>query len=147
VISAGVSRWHGGKRAALSLRFDDSNGTHIEKAVPTLNEFGLIGTFLVNPENDSYKKYRSAWEGPVIQKGHELGDHTLNHSGAKTDQEAELQIESCADYIRRVQPEPKLKTFVQGGRTVWMQRKPVDFFYAKYGLASSSRRSMSCSED
>jgi hypothetical protein len=146
VISAKVCRWYGGKKAALSLRFDDSNTTHIEKAVPMLNEFGLIGTFLVNPGNESYKKYQSVWEGAVIAKGHELGDHTLSHNGAKTDEEAELQIGGCADYLRRVQPELKLKTLVQGGRTIWMQRKSEEFLRAKYGLASSSRRSMSCSE-
>ncbi len=126
MISAKVCRWYGGKKAALSLRFDDANTTHIEKAVPMLNECGLIGTFLVNPGNGSYKKHQSEWEGAVIAKGHELGDHTWNHRGAETDEEAEQQVGRTAEYLRSIQPEPKLKTFVSGGRTLWMQLSSSD---------------------
>ncbi len=147
MISAKVCRWYGGKKAALSLRFDDSHRTHIEKAVPMLNEHGLIGTFLVNPGNSSFQHYQSVWEGEVIARGHELGDHTWNHRGAVTDEDAEQQIGACADYLRRVQPKPELKVFVGGGRTIWTQRKPVDFFLAKYHLIRSGGDSMSCSED
>ncbi|MFB3882828.1 MAG: heparinase II/III family protein [Armatimonadota bacterium] len=147
MISAKVCRWYGGRKAALSLRFDDSGRTHIEKAVPLLNERGLIGTFLVNPGRPSFEHYRSVWEGPVVEQGHELGDHTWDHRGATTDEDAEQQIGGCADYLRRIQPKPELKVFVGGGRTIWTQRKPIEYFLAKYHLIRSGGDSMSCSED
>ncbi len=146
-LSAHICRWYGGKRAALSLRFDDSNRTHIERAVPWLNEYGLIGTFLVNPGKSSYQQYKSTWEGAVIEQGHELGDHTLTHNGARTDREAEREIGEPAKLLHRLQPDVKLLTFLSGGATLWMQRKSFDFFTAKYDLSRGSYRSMSCSED
>ena len=135
---ARVCRWFGGKQAALSLRFDDSHPTHIEVAVPLLDELGLIGTFLVNPGNDSYKKYQSVWEGAVLQHGHELADHTFNHRGAKTDADADEQIGATANLLRRLQPGRQQLTLETGGSTLWFQRKPFEFFRAKYHLIDIS---------
>jgi hypothetical protein len=135
---ARVCRWFGGKQAALSLRFDDSHPTHIEVAVPLLDELGLIGTFLVNPGNDSYKKYQSVWEGAVLQHGHELADHTFNHRGAKTDADADEQIGATANLLRRLQPGHQQLTLETGGSTLWFQRKPFEFFRAKYHLIDIS---------
>ena len=149
---ARVCRWYDGKPAALSLRFDDSHPTHIEVAVPLLNEHDLIGTFLVNPGNDSFKKYQSVWEGEVFQRGHELADHTWNHRGAKTDAEADQQIGETADLLRRLQPGHQLVSFEPGGATLWMQRKPLEFYHAKYHLvdfndtAPATRNVLSCAE-
>ena len=36
-----ICRWYGGKKAALSLRFDDSHPTHVTVAIPMLDEYGL----------------------------------------------------------------------------------------------------------
>ncbi|MCJ7822266.1 MAG: polysaccharide deacetylase family protein, partial [Armatimonadetes bacterium] len=147
---ARICRWHGGKRAALSLRFDDSDSSHIEQAVPMLNEHGLIGTFLVCPGTDDYRTYQAVWEGPVLQRGHELGNHTMNHEGADTDEEAEQQIGSAAELLHRLQPELKLLVFGAGGGTEWFPRKSFAFFRAKYGLVSAgdaaSGWAMSCTE-
>jgi len=131
---ARVCHWSGGKQAALSLRFDDSHPTHAEVAVPILDEMGLIGTFLVNPGNDSYKQHQQAWEGPILQRGHELANHTLNHRGAKTDAEADEQIGMPTNLLRQLQPAKKQITFEPGGATLWLQRKPFEFFVAKYHL-------------
>jgi len=141
-----ICRWLGGRKAALSLRFDDSHPTHIERAVPMLNEYGLIGTFLVNPGNANYQKYKEVWEGAVIQQGHELGDHTLTHTGARTDREAEAQIGEPAELLHRLQPDKKLIPFLGGGATRWFQRKSFAFFRAKYHLCGPARGSLSCSE-
>ena len=146
MVEVGICRWFRGKKAAFSLRFDDAHPTHVEKAVPMLNERGFVGTFLINPGNRGYNEHRADWEGPVIRQGHELGDHTLNHRGARTDREAEEQIGGCAETIWRLQPERgRLLAFQQGGATVWLQRKPLDFFLAKYALFLPGA-SMSCSE-
>jgi hypothetical protein len=152
VSPARICRWYGGRNAALSLRFDDAHPTHIEIAVPELNKRGLIGTFMVNPSSKSYQKYREVWEGQVIAEGHELGDHTMNHHGAKTDREAEQQIGEAAQLLYRLQPQAKQVTFEPGGATLWLQRKPFAVFDAKYHLydlnspATHERNVMSCSE-
>jgi peptidoglycan/xylan/chitin deacetylase (PgdA/CDA1 family) len=44
--------WPGGCQGAVSLSFDDGHQTHLEKVVPILAEFGLLGTFYVNPRGD-----------------------------------------------------------------------------------------------
>lgn len=145
--AARICRWHDGKQAALSLRFDDSHSTHIQNALPLLNEYGCIGTFLVNPGNPGYQQQRTAWEGALLQGGHEMGDHTLNHSGARTDREAEMQIGEAAAAIRRADPEhSQLLVFAAGGATAWLQRKPFDFFLAKYDLFRVGG-SLSCNEE
>jgi hypothetical protein len=141
-----ICRWFEGKQAALSFRFDDSHTTHIEKALPILNEFGCVGTFLINPGNPRYATYRTEWEHTVLEQGHELGDHTMNHRGAKTDADAEEQIGECAEHIWNLQKErSKVLAFQQGGATTWLQRKPMEFFLKKYHLFEPGR-SMSCSE-
>jgi hypothetical protein len=151
-VAVRICPWYGAKKAALSLRFDDSETTHIERALPMLNEFGFIGTFLVNPGIRAYGQYAEVWEGPVVEQGHELGDHTLHHEGARTDREAEAEIGDPAKLIHRVQPERKLVVFSPGGNTLWLQRKSFRFFIAKYDmhprLPQGIRRiGMSCSED
>ena len=80
-MSARICRWYDGKKAALSFRFDDSHATHIEKAVPMLNEFDQVGTFLINPDREAYQQYHEVWENDVVRQGHELGDHTMLHRG------------------------------------------------------------------
>jgi hypothetical protein len=145
-----ICRWYDGRTTALSLRFDDSDRSHIEQAIPMLDEYGLIGTFLVNPGNGDYLHYRATWEGPVLARGHELGDHTLNHEGAVTDEEAEKQIGEAAEILHRLQSKLKLLAFGPGGGTNWFQRKSSAFFEAKYGLISAGEASpgwaMSCTE-
>ncbi|MDA0748694.1 MAG: DUF4962 domain-containing protein, partial [bacterium] len=92
-----------------------------------------------------YEEYRETWEKTVLEQGHELGDHTLNHRGATTDRDSETQIGDCARHIRSIQPDNRPLAFQRGGATVWLQRKPFDFFLAKYDLFEPGR-SMSCSE-
>lgn len=131
---ARICRWFGGKKAAVSLRFDDSHPTHVEVAVPMLEELGLIGTFLVNPGNEDYQQHREAWEGAILRGGHELANHTLNHHGARTDGEADEQIGVPTALLRRLQPDRRQITFEPGGATLWLQRKPFEFFADKYHL-------------
>jgi hypothetical protein len=144
-VAARICPWFKGKTAALSLRFDDAHPTHIEKAVPMLAEHGLIGTFLITPGSAGYALHKTAWERAVIQEGHELGNHTLHHRGARTDREAEAEIGGCARLIRSLQERSTLLPFHPGGRTVWLQRAPLASFLVKYSLFLPSA-SMSCTE-
>ncbi|MFB3882371.1 MAG: right-handed parallel beta-helix repeat-containing protein [Armatimonadota bacterium] len=150
---ARVCRWYGGKKAALSFRFDDSYATHIERAVPMLNRYGMIGTFMVNPGGGDYQQYKATWEATVIQQGHELCNHTFWHGGARTDEEAEQEIGEPAELLHRLQPGLKVIAYNLGGATRWFQRKPISFFEAKYSVVDadalkgeSSGIGMSCTE-
>jgi len=150
---ARVCRWYGGKKAAVSLRFDDSHSSHIELAVPALNERGLVGTFLVCPGVAGYRNYHATWEGAVVAAGHELADHTMSHQGASSDAEAEWEIGEAARIVRQAQPDLPLLVFQRGGGTAWLQRKPIEYLTARYHLYDLDQeagrpdsRVMSCSE-
>ena len=66
-------------RGAVSLTFDDGHPTQLEKAVPMLDEFGVKGTFYLNPRGKAWKKPMEPWV-EVARRGHEIGNHTLSHT-------------------------------------------------------------------
>jgi hypothetical protein len=145
-----ICHWYGGKKAALSLRFDDSHVTHVTLAIPWLDEYGLAGTFLVNPGSRPYQENVTVWEGPLEERGHEIGDHTMHHRGARTDREADWEIGEAARIIRSSQPAPRLMAFQRGGATKWLQRRPLKGFLAECALFNADEGGggfvMSCSE-
>ena len=69
-------RWPGGKRAAVSLTFDDARLTQPDIGIPTLDRFGVKGTFYVTPRNMADRV--DAWKAAVAN-GHDFGNHTLTH--------------------------------------------------------------------
>lgn len=70
--------WPDNCQGAVSLSFDDGHPTHLEKAVPILAEFGLRGTFYVNPSGDGWLERLAPWRA-VVHAGHEVGNHTVGH--------------------------------------------------------------------
>ena len=69
--------WPGGKRCAVSFSFDDARPSQLDAGVPILDEFGVKGTFypLLTPLRDAHARWRAA----VAERGHEIGNHTVNH--------------------------------------------------------------------
>jgi peptidoglycan/xylan/chitin deacetylase (PgdA/CDA1 family) len=68
--------WPAGKRAAVSLTFDDGRASQVDVGVPLFERLGGKVTFYVNPgaverKLDGWKKAAAA--------GHEIGNHSLNH--------------------------------------------------------------------
>lgn len=111
-----IARWHGNKLAAVSLRFDDSLESHVKYVIPKLNENGMKATFMINPGKDRYKKYKSFWENQVPRMGHDLGNHTMHHKGARTLEEADSEIGEVARLIWRLYPDrSRLMVFASGG--------------------------------
>jgi peptidoglycan/xylan/chitin deacetylase (PgdA/CDA1 family) len=68
--------WPQGKRAAVSLTFDDARASQLDVGVPLLDAYGFKATFYVSIEPlskrvDSWKK--------VAAEGHEIGNHSMRH--------------------------------------------------------------------
>ena len=69
-------RWPGGKRAALSLTFDDARVSQIDVGVPLLDRHGVRATFYVSQAN--LMKRLEGWKRAAAS-GHEIGNHSRSH--------------------------------------------------------------------
>ncbi len=71
-----IFRWPGGKRAALSLSFDDARSSQIDIGLALLAGYGIKVTFYVLvPE---VQRRLDGWKSAVAY-GHEIGNHSLHH--------------------------------------------------------------------
>jgi peptidoglycan-N-acetylglucosamine deacetylase len=73
--------WPGGKTAAIVLTYDDALTSQLDVAVPQLDAARLKGTFflsgrLTSPQLERWRRVR--------RRGHELGNHSLNHPCPRT---------------------------------------------------------------
>ena len=68
--------WPSGIRGALSLTFDDSRPSQVDKGVPLLDRFGVRATFYVMP---AVVAERQADWRRAVAAGHEAGGHTITH--------------------------------------------------------------------
>lgn len=76
-VPASPFPWPNGKRAALSLSFDDGRPSQMDAGLPVLSETGLKVTFYVVPS--AIEKRQTAWRA-AAQAGHEIGNHSLMHA-------------------------------------------------------------------
>ena len=115
-----IAKWYENRAGAISLRFDDALESHVKTVIPYLNNFNIKATFMVSPGRSNYKRYESFWEHNVPAMGHLLGNHTMNHHGAKNMTEAEYEIGTPAKIIWRLYPDTsKLIAFASGGGELW----------------------------
>ncbi len=70
------SPWPEGKRAAVSLTFDDARPSQIDTGLPLLEKLGVRATFFVLPGN--VEKRLEGWRR-AVQLGHEIGNHSRTH--------------------------------------------------------------------
>jgi peptidoglycan/xylan/chitin deacetylase (PgdA/CDA1 family) len=68
--------WPDGKRAAVSLSFDDARLSQVANGIPLLNTFGVKATFYASLR--TLQERVPQWRAAVSQ-GHEIGNHTVNH--------------------------------------------------------------------
>ncbi len=71
-----VAHWPDGKRAAISLSFDDARPSQVDAGLPVLDRYGVKATFYVTPSR--LKERLPAWKRAAAG-GHEIGNHTLTH--------------------------------------------------------------------
>jgi peptidoglycan-N-acetylglucosamine deacetylase len=69
-------KWPDGKRAAVSLSFDDGRLSQIDTGLALLKKLGLKVTFFVNP--GSVEKRLPGWKQAVADC-HEIANHSLTH--------------------------------------------------------------------
>jgi peptidoglycan/xylan/chitin deacetylase (PgdA/CDA1 family) len=68
--------WPDGKRAALSLTYDDGLTGQLQIAEPQLEAHGFKATFFLTQVN--MQDRIADWQA-LARKGHEIGDHTVDH--------------------------------------------------------------------
>jgi peptidoglycan/xylan/chitin deacetylase (PgdA/CDA1 family) len=70
--------WPQGKRAAVSLTYDDAVPSQRRNAARQLEAAGLPGTFFLTGTSQDLKAHRSEWQN-LLSSGHELASHTMHH--------------------------------------------------------------------
>jgi hypothetical protein len=140
-LNVSVASWYDGRRAALSLRFDDSHPTHLTKAIPALRDYGFSGTFMVNPGPDepgrrrhsAFQKHRAGWDAVAKSGDHEFANHTAHHRGASGDDEMEAEIGKAARTIWKMTPDrSKLMALNLGGGTQWATHRTLRYYLDKF---------------
>ena len=115
-----IAKWYLDKKAAISLRFDDAMESHVNFVVPVLNSHNIKATFMINPGREVYQRNQAFWEEEIPRMGHHLGNHTLHHRGAKTVEEADIEIGEVSRLIWRLYPNnSRLHVFASGGGAKW----------------------------
>ena len=68
--------WPEGKKAAITVSFDDARRSQIDVGIPLLNEYDAKGTFYVS--FGSLTERLDGWKA-AAEAGHEIGNHTVSH--------------------------------------------------------------------
>jgi len=76
-------KWPKGQKAAVSLSYDDALNSQLDNVIPTLNKYGLKGTFYLQLSSPAIDQRLPEWRAAAKQ-GHELGNHTLFHQCSKS---------------------------------------------------------------
>jgi hypothetical protein len=140
-LTVRIARWPGGREAALSIRFDDSHPSHLNTAIPVLDEYGFAGTFMVNPgpteagsrRTSDFDRQRAEWAAVAARGVHELANHTAHHRGAVGDEDMEGQVGIAARAIWELSPaKSKLTALNLGGGTSWETTRTLRHYLEKY---------------
>jgi hypothetical protein len=149
-LSVGIARWHDGRKAALSIRFDDSHPTHLTKAIPILRDYGFRGTFMINPggpepgsrRRSDFELHQAEWAAVAQQGDHEFANHSAHHRGARGDDDMDAEIGRAAEAIWQLTPgRSKLLALNLGGGTSWETTRTLRHYLEKYHLFDASANS------
>jgi len=149
-MSVAIARWHDGRQAALSIRFDDSHPTHLTAAIPILRQYGFRGTFMVNPggrepnsrRRSDFEEHHDEWEAVANRGDQEFANHSAHHRGAIGDEDVEAEIGEAAKAIWRLSSRKgQLMALNLGGGTLWETTRPLSYYLDKYHLFDASGNS------
>jgi peptidoglycan/xylan/chitin deacetylase (PgdA/CDA1 family) len=87
-----VAYWPDNKPGMVSLSFDDGLPSHLSLIIPTLNAYGMKGTFYLITDYANSENTWAAWRAAAAQ-GHEIGSHTLSHPSLPTLTSSQLNAE------------------------------------------------------
>ena len=119
-----VIPWNGHK-AATSLTFDDGDSSHLDVAIPELNQGKMRGTFyLIANRIDRKDEWRK-----ILTAGHEIGNHTLDHKHTSelTPKDEEAQVVGARNVLQKEFGVPVLTfaypfTEVSPGLRKWVEK-------------------------
>ena len=120
------SRWPGKRQAAVALTYDDALGSQLDVAIPQLDAAGLKGTFFLmgRQVGDRVSDWRR-----VSGRGHELGNHTVNHPCARGTYDMPAQYTSEAYTVELLMTEVR----VMNGFLQAMDTRPAHAFATPCG--------------
>jgi peptidoglycan/xylan/chitin deacetylase (PgdA/CDA1 family) len=70
--------WPDGRRAAVSLAYDDAVASQLDNAIPALDRHGLKASFYLILSAPTVRERMAQWRA-AARNGHELGNHSLFH--------------------------------------------------------------------
>ena len=70
--------WPHGTRAAVSLGYDDALDSQLDHAIPTLDRYGIKGSFFLQLSSPAVSLRMAEWR-KAAANGHELANHSLFH--------------------------------------------------------------------
>lgn len=82
-VQAAPISWPGKAKAAVSLSYDDALHSQLDNAVPALTQYGIKVSFYPILSSPVVAERMAEWR-KLAADGHELGNHTLFHSCAKS---------------------------------------------------------------
>jgi peptidoglycan/xylan/chitin deacetylase (PgdA/CDA1 family) len=110
--------WNDDKAAALSLTFDDGLASHVDIAAPLMHERGLLATFfiVIGHVGIPYGAEWAEWQ-TVVDMGHEIASHTINHLDLTTISSEELwrEIVLSKTYFEQNITNARIQTFCYPG--------------------------------
>lgn len=77
-LAGGGFAWPGGRKAAVSLAYDDALNSQLDHALPALDRHGLKASFYLPLSSAPVWTRIEDWRA-AARNGHELGNHTLFH--------------------------------------------------------------------
>ncbi len=80
--------WPEGRKAAVSLAYDDALDSQLDNAIPALDRHGFKGSFYLQLSRPPVAERLEEWRA-AARNGHELGNHSLFHqcSGSLPDRD------------------------------------------------------------
>ena len=148
-LSLRLAPWPKGRKAALSLRFDDSHPSHLDKVIPLLREYGFKGTFMVNPgpkepgsrQTYTFETRQAEWAAAATDM--ELANHSAHHRGARDDEDMEREIGGAAEAIWKLTPgRSRLLALNLGGGTRWRTTRTLRHYLEQYHQFDASSGSL-----